>query len=275
MPELPEVETVARGLSKVLEGKRIARALVRRPDLRRPFPEGLARHLKGKTILRIDRRAKYVLVHLSADLVLLIHLGMSGRILLGSGAAPKGKHAHFAIETEDRAYACLEDPRRFGCVDLAREDELDHHPLLAGLGPEPFDPALDAKGFHQRLVRKRGPVKVALLDQALIAGVGNIYASESLFRSKILPMRPADSLSPTESRILLANLRAVLSEAIASGGSTLRDHVRPDGELGYFQHRFAVYDKEGEPCPRCRSKAKILRIVQAGRSSFYCQRCQR
>lgn len=275
MPELPEVETVARGLAKVLVGKRIARALVRRADLRLPFPKGLAQRLKGRTILKIDRRAKYVLVHLSEGLALLIHLGMSGRMLLGTGAAPKGKHAHFAIETEDGAHACLEDPRRFGCVDLANEIDLDRHRLLAGLGPEPFDPALDAKTFRERLARKRGPIKVALLDQALIAGVGNIYASESLFRSKILPTRPANSLSPSEVKALLADLRAVLSEAIASGGSTLRDHVRPDGELGYFQHHFAVYDKEGEPCPRCRSKAEILRIVQAGRSSFYCQRCQR
>ncbi len=275
MPELPEVETVARGLAKILEGKTIEKALVRRPDLRLPFPKGLAAKLKGLRVLHIGRRAKYVLMHLSNDLVLLIHLGMSGRILLGQGTVPTGKHAHFVLLMQDGAWACLEDPRRFGCVDLLDADSQDRHPLLAGLGPEPFDSKLDARLFMQRLARKKGPIKPALMDQALIAGVGNIYASEALFRARLSPERPCNSLTEQECEALLQALRQVLEEAIASGGSTLRDHVRPDGELGYFQHHFAVYARQGDPCPRCKSKAKIQRILQAGRSSFYCQRCQR
>jgi formamidopyrimidine-DNA glycosylase len=274
MPELPEVETVARGLAKVLLGKTIDKALVRRPDLRQPFPKGLAGKLKGLSIRRIWRRAKYLLLDLSSGETLLIHLGMSGRILLGQGAAPEGKHKHFVLLCQDGAYACLEDPRRFGLVDLIAPGKLADHPLLANLGPEPFDPALDAKLLLEKLSSKRGPIKPALMDQTLIAGIGNIYASEALFRCRISPLRPSNVMTLAECRKLLKALRDVLQEAIASGGSTLRDHVRPDGELGYFQHHFAVYDKAGEPCPRCKAKGRIQRIVQAGRASFYCQHCQ-
>lgn len=275
MPELPEVETVARGLDKALAGRTIVQALVKRPDLRLPFPKGLAARLKNQQIRSVARRAKYLLLRLSGGQILLVHLGMSGRFRLGHGQAPEGKHVHFVIMCGDGVYAALEDPRRFGCVDLVMENDLDAHPLLAGLGPEPFDPALDAKSFHARLAARRGPVKPALLDQALVAGIGNIYASEALFRARIDPTRPGNSLSPAECKALLAALREVLSEAIESGGSTLRDHVRPDGELGYFQHRFAVYGKADQPCPRCKGKAAIRKIAQAGRSTFYCQRCQR
>jgi formamidopyrimidine-DNA glycosylase len=274
MPELPEVETVARGLSQVLTGKTILKALVRRPDLRKPFPKNLGTRLAGQTIRKITRRAKFVLVHLGDGSVLLIHLGMSGRILLGSGAPPEGKHKHFVLVCAGGSYACLEDPRRFGLVDLIAPDKLNEHPMLAGLGPEPFDPTLDAKKFHALLSERKGPIKPTLMDQGLIAGIGNIYASEALFRAQISPLRPSKGLALRESRALLKALRGVLTEAIESGGSTLRDHVRPDGGLGYFQHHFAVYDRDGEACPRCKTKSRVQRIVQAGRATFYCQRCQ-
>lgn len=275
MPELPEVETVARGLAKVLLGRTIVNALVRRPDLRQPFPKGLAARLKGQKIERIGRRAKYLLIDLSGGDTLIAHLGMSGRFLLGKGEAPKGKHAHFVILCEDGNYACLEDPRRFGLVDLARTEEVEAHALLAGLGPEPFDPALTTKRFHALLSGRTGPIKTVLLDQKLVVGIGNIYASEALFAAGISPARKACEVTPKEAAKLLGCLRQVLEAAIKSGGSSLRDHVRPDGELGYFQHHFQVYDKEGQPCPRCQGKSRIQRVTQAGRSSFYCQRCQR
>ncbi|MBF0166771.1 MAG: bifunctional DNA-formamidopyrimidine glycosylase/DNA-(apurinic or apyrimidinic site) lyase [Alphaproteobacteria bacterium] len=275
MPELPEVETVVQGLRKVLEGAVIEQAWVRRPDLRLPFPKGLAGKLKGQTIERIARRAKYVLCHLSKGQVLLIHLGMSGRVKLGKGAIPEGKHAHFVIRTDDGNWACLEDPRRFGAVDLIDQALLSSHPFLAGLGPEPLEKDFDGKMLHKGLARRKGPIKPALMDQKLVAGIGNIYASEALFRAFISPLRPCSSLTLTECKALVRTVKDVLAAAIESGGSSLRDHVRPDGELGYFQHHFAVYAQEGEACPRCRAKARILRIVQAGRSSFYCKRCQR
>lgn len=275
MPELPEVETVARGLAKVLLGKTIAQAQIRRPDLRKPFPKDLAKRLQGRKIADIGRRAKYVLIRLANQETLIVHLGMSGRILLGKGEPPKGKHAHFALVTTDGAYACLEDPRRFGLVDIASKGEIDAHPLLAGLGLEPFDPELDAKRFHNLLSRRSGPVKTALLDQKLVVGIGNIYASEALFRAGLSPLRKACAVTAKEAEKLLGAIRQVLEEAIESGGSSLRDHIRPDGELGYFQHHFNVYDKEGQPCPRCLAKSRVTRVILAGRSSFYCQRCQR
>ncbi len=280
MPELPEVETVRRGLEPVLAGRVIASAEVRRPDLRWPFPERLAERLTGRRVTALRRRSKYLLGDLDGGETLIVHLGMSGRLLV-SGAqvgafhhahAAPAKHDHVVLDIEGGARITFNDARRFGAVDLWPTGDLDAHRLLAGLGPEPLGNGFDGAYLAGRLAGRRTPVKAALGDQRLVAGLGNIYLAEALWRARISPLRLAADVTAAEAETLAAAVRAVLLDAIDAGGSSLRDYRQADGELGYFQHAFAVYGREGEPCPRC--GATIARAVQAGRSSFYCPGCQ-
>ena len=293
MPELPEVETVRRGLQPVLEGRRIAAAVVRRADLRLPFPPRLAERLTGRRVERLRRRAKYILADLDGGETLIVHLGMSGRFtvypagsnegaMLGEfhhaapeAAAGAGKHDHVLLETAEGARLVYNDHRRFGLMLLEPTAGLDAHRLFAGLGPEPLDPPLGAAALGARLRNKAAPIKAALLDQRVVAGLGNIYVSEALHRAGIHPGRAAGSLSPPRIARLADAVTAVLAAAIAAGGSTLRDHAQVNGELGYFQHAFRVYDRAGTPCPTPGCPGTVRRIVQAGRSTFYCARCQR
>ena len=280
MPELPEVETVRRGLEPVLVGHVIAHADVRRPDLRRPFPPGLADRLTGARVAALRRRSKYLLADLGGGDTLLVHLGMSGRVLVSG--APIGafhhahpgpeKHDHVVLDLDDGARLTFNDARRFGLIDLVPTPALDAHPLLAGLGPEPLGNAFSAATLAPRLANRFAPIKAILLDQRVVAGLGNIYVCEALWRARISPLREAGAVTPEETETLVAAIRAVLTEAIAAGGSSLRDYRRADGELGYFQHSFSVYGREGAPCPR--GDGTIARVVQSGRSSFFCPACQ-
>jgi len=272
MPELPEVETVMRGLQGVLEGRVIRRAAVHRAGLRWPFPPGLAERLTGARVLGFRRRAKYMLMRLGGEDSVLIHLGMSGRMLIGPAlpnAAPA--HEHMTLETEEGVRVGFIDPRRFGSVDLMPTEMEDSHRLLAGLGPEPLGEGFNAAMLSAALAGRRTPIKAALLDQGTVAGLGNIYVCEALFRAGISPRRLAGSVGG-------ARAARLVPEAIAAGGSSLRDYVQPDGELGYFQHAWKVYGREGEPCAHCPGLpgcAGVARLVQAGRSTFYCPRTQR
>lgn len=280
MPELPEVETVARGLAAVWEGRRFISVLCRRPDLRKPFPAAFAERLTGRRIERMGRRAKYLVVTLDDDLAMIGHLGMSGRMVISKGRnEPPGRHDHVEFITDDGTMVTFCDPRRFGLLDLCAASAVDNHKLLACLGPEPLAETFSAKVLAAALDGKATPIKAALLDQAVVAGLGNIYVSESLFRSRILPTRHAGSLTAKEIVRLVEAIKAVLVEAIAAGGSSLKDHVQPSGELGYFQHSFAVYDRAGEACPDCDCTLALTggvqRIVQSGRSTFYCAKKQR
>ncbi|MBL8690868.1 MAG: bifunctional DNA-formamidopyrimidine glycosylase/DNA-(apurinic or apyrimidinic site) lyase [Rhodospirillaceae bacterium] len=276
MPELPEVETVRRGLAMALEGKRLSRVEVRRPDLRRPFPERFAERLRGRRIASFRRRAKYLLLGLDSDEDWLIHLGMSGRMLVGQGWPNElDAHDHVVIGAEDGTVVRFNDARRFGVMDLIAAGETEAHPLIKDIGPEPLDAAFDGRALAARLKGKAAPIKAALLDQRVVAGIGNIYASEALFRAGISPTRKAGTVQGERAEKLMAAVKAVLNEAIKSGGSSLRDHRQTSGELGYFQHNFKVYGKDGKPCPVCRSKTGIRHLVQSGRSTFYCAKCQR
>lgn len=280
MPELPEVETVMRGMAARLEGRVLTRAEVRRADLRGPLPPGLAVRLAGARVLGFRRRAKYILMRLSGGDSLLLHLGMSGRVVLrrvGANEAPPA-HEHLLLVTDDGWEMGLIDPRRFGMLDLVPTAAEDGHKLLAGLGPEPFDPALSPARFAASLAGKASPIKAALLDQRVIAGLGNIYVAEALFTAGISPRRLAGSISAARAGRLLEAVRTTLNAAIAAGGSSLRDYVQPDGELGYFQHAWKVYGREGELCPDCPGLpgcAGVKRFTQAGRSTFYCPKRQR
>ncbi len=280
MPELPEVETVRRGLATVLEGRRLARVQAFRPDLRLPLPEDFAQMLTGRRVRSVGRRAKYLVISVEDGPVLLGHLGMSGRVVIAPAHDdPPRKHDHVRFLTEDGMLVTYTDPRRFGLFVFAPAADPQSHPLLAGLGPEPLDDAFTPAVLTRAFKEKITPVKVALLDQRIVAGIGNIYASEALFRAGIAPMRAAGSLTSREAEALVPAIKSVLGEAIAAGGSSLRDHVQPSGELGYFQHRFAVYDREGEACPGCdcdRSRTGgVRRLAQSGRSTFYCSHRQR
>jgi formamidopyrimidine-DNA glycosylase len=278
MPELPEVETVARGLALRMEGKKIARVELRRPDLRVPLPLGLKKKLEGIPIARIGRRAKYILVHLADGGVLLLHLGMTGRIVLAAADAemvPDDPHDHVVFTMEDGAVVRFNDARRFGRIDYMREEALDRHPLLKDLGPEPLGNEFNGPALAARLAGKRTPVKAALLDQRVVAGLGNIYVSESLYQAGLSPRRLAATVAGERAERLAAAIRDVLTRAIAAGGSSLRDYVQATGELGYFQHEWAVYGHEGEKCPGCDCPGAIKRITQSGRSTFYCPRRQR
>lgn len=287
MPELPEVETVRRGLVPAMEGKRIARAEVRRPDLRWPFPERMAERLAGAGIDRLRRRSKYILADLSTGETLLVHLGMTGRMIVSGIAAPyvpgqfhhahplTEKHDHVVFDMEDGARVTFNDARRFGAMDLMPTDRAEAHPLLAALGPEPLGNDFHAEGLAARLKGRKGPVKVLLLDQRIVAGLGNIYVSEALHRAGIHPERAGGSIPRDGLERLVGDIRAVLAEAIEAGGSSLRDYRQADGELGYFQHSFRVYDRAGAPCPTPGCTGSVQRIVQGGRSSYYCATCQR
>jgi formamidopyrimidine-DNA glycosylase len=290
MPELPEVETVRRGLEPALAGRLIRRAEVRRPDLRWPLPPGLAARLTGARAIALRRRSKYLLIDLDGGATLLVHLGMSGRMILEAPRpsaepdAPLGRfvhpvrplaqHDHVVLELEDGGRIAFNDPRRFGAMDLWPTAALEAHPRLAGLGPEPLGDAFDASYLRGRLAGRGAAIKAALLDQAVVAGLGNIYVCEALWRAGLSPLRPSGEVSGGEAGRLVAAIRAVLLEAIEAGGSSLRDHRRVDGGLGYFQHAFAVYGRAGQPCLRPGCGGAVLRLVQSGRSSFHCPRCQ-
>ena len=274
MPELPEVETVMRGLRARMEGRVIRRAEVRRPNLRWPFPDGLAARLTGARVLGFRRRAKYILMRLDGGGSVLLHLGMSGRMLIRRhGANEPILHEHVGMETDDGWVVGFVDPRRFGSIDLVATDAEDGHRLLAGLGPEPLDDAFTPAVLSAALAGRRTPIKAALLDQRVVAGLGNIYVCEALFRAGIAPTRHAADVAGAQAARLVPEIKATLHEAIAAGGSTLRDYVQPDGELGYFQHAWQVYGREGERCPACPGPPACLgiaRVVQSGRSTFLC-----
>ena len=268
MPELPEVETTVRGLERVLQGRRLTRVEPRREDMRRAFPEDLGQRLTGAVVTGLARRAKYGLLATDRGDTMVFHLGMSGRWRIDP--AELDKHDHLVLETEDGHRLALNDPRRFGSVDLVRTDALPGWPAFAGLGPEPFD--LTAEDLRRRLAGRQAAIKLLLLDQRIVAGLGNIYVCEALHRAGINPNRAGGRVSLERLRRLVPAIRTVLDEAIAAGGSTLRDYAQPDGALGYFSTNFAVYDREGHACP-CGGTVK--RFAQGGRSTWYCPKCQR
>lgn len=274
MPELPEVETVRLGLVPVLEGRRFVKVTARRPDLRVPLPQGFAKRLTGRRVEKLARRAKYILAHLDGGEILLMHLGMSGRFTVGARGG-LGPHDHIVFETDGGARIVFTDHRRFGLMTLLGEDEQAKHKLLAGLGPEPLSDGFSPAYLTGALKGKRTPLKAALLDQRVVAGLGNIYVCEALFRAGVSPKRIAATLSREGAKKLVAASKAVLRDAIKAGGSSLRDYKRTNGELGYFQHNFSVYDREGQACARKACAGVVKRIVQAGRSTFYCAKCQR
>ena len=283
MPELPEVETVRRGLAPAMEGARIARAEVNRPDLRWPFPERMAERLTGARILALRRRSKYLLLDLDTGETLLIHLGMSGRMQVSG--APVGdfyhphpaplKHDHVVFHLEGGARVTFNDARRFGAMDLMETAQEAGHWLIRDIGPEPLGNDFHETYLAARLAGRASPLKTLLLDQQIVAGLGNIYVSEALYRASLDPRRAGRSVTSAEVSRLVPVIRQVLGEAIEAGGSSLRDHRQADGNLGYFQHTFRVYDREGAPCPTPGCSGHILRIVQSGRSSFLCPLCQR
>lgn len=274
MPELPEVETTRRGLALKLEGRRIARIEARRPDLRFPLPKNFARTIQGRRVEALERRAKYILIRLEGDLVWMIHLGMSGRMVIRAGWPNDiGPHDHVIFATEDGAAVTFNDARRFGMMDLVPGRQLADHRLLAGIGPEPLGAEFTPAVLAAALAGKKTPMKAALLDQTVVAGLGNIYVCEALFRAGIHPEKLAGTVKADKLAKLVPAIKAVLGEAIEAGGSSLRDYVQSDGELGYFQTRFRVYDREGEACVAC--KSRVQRIVQSGRSTFFCKRCQK
>jgi formamidopyrimidine-DNA glycosylase len=275
MPELPEVETVRRGLALKMSGRRILQAELRRPDLRRPFPPALAARLDGARIGELGRRGKYILIELDSDGLLLLHLGMSGRVTAGSAALPDAPHDHVVLRLDDGTVIRFNDARRFGLLDYVKRGEEKQHPLLAGLGPEPLEAEFNGAYLTAALAGKMTPIKSALLDQKIVAGLGNIYVCEALFRSAVSPRRLAASIGRGRAQRLVNGVRTVLTEAIEAGGSSVRDYVQANGELGYFQHRWAVYGHEGDPCPGCDCDGAVRRIVQSGRSTFFCARRQR
>lgn len=271
MPELPEVETTVRGLARYLVGERLVRVEPRRDGLRRPFPPDLVQAMTGAQVTALDRRAKYGLVHIDRGQTMVFHLGMSGRWRIEPESL--GRHDHLVLETAGGHVLALCDPRRFGSVDLVETAALDAWPPFAAMGPEPLGPGLDPAGLKAALGRRSAAIKLMLLDQKIVAGLGNIYVCEALFRAGIDPRKAAGNVSGQALGRLVPAIKAVLTEAIAAGGSTLRDYARPDGELGYFSKQFDVYGREGLPCTRC--TAPIRRIVQGGRSTWYCAKCQK
>lgn len=269
MPELPEVETTVRGLENILLGCKLKRVEPRRADLRRAFPEGLGQRLTGACVTRLGRRGKYGLIETDRDDTLVFHLGMSGKWRIDP--MDIGAHDHLLIETNEGRTVVLNDPRRFGSVDLVSTAGLSEWGPIAELGPEPME--ITAGELLEKLKGRSAPIKALLLEQRVVAGLGNIYVCETLHRARINPRRAGISISAAMVERLIETIRQVISEAIEAGGSTLRDYARPDGELGYFSKQFAVYDREGRSCPKC--AATIRRIVQGGRSTFYCPKCQR
>lgn len=283
MPELPEVETVMRGIEPAMTGCKIDRLTLNRPDLRWPFPDGMTERVSGTTVLGLRRRSKYILADLDSDETLLIHLGMSGRILvsgdpLGNFAhdhPPIEKHDHVIFSMANGARITFNDPRRFGAMDLLDTKLGDSHLLLRNIGPEPFGNAFHEDYLVNIIKTKNSPIKSVLLDQRIVAGLGNIYVCEVLFRAGISPKKIAGKISRKRTTPLASIIRRVLDDAIKAGGSTLKDFRHSDGELGYFQHTFKVYGREGQSCVNAGCGANIKRIVQSGRSSFYCPKCQR
>lgn len=276
MPELPEVETVMRGLAARMDGRALAEVEARRPDLRWPLPDGFAARLAGRRVVALRRRAKYILIDLDDGMSWMIHLGMSGRMLISDGAKPVlAAHDHVVFGTDDGTWVRFNDARRFGMMDLWPTDGIERHRLLKGIGPEPLGNAFSGPALESALAGKHTPIKAALLDQKVVAGVGNIYACEALHRSGISPRRMALNVHGARAERLAAAVKTVLTEAIAAGGSSLRDHRQVSGELGYFQHTFRVYDRAGESCRTPDCTGTVARLVQAGRSTFYCPRCQR
>lgn len=278
MPELPEVETVRRGLMPALLGRSLSRVVVRRRDLRFPLPRDFASRIEGQRVLGIERRGKYLLIGLTGGLVWLVHLGMSGSFRFGADAG-RLTHDHLVIATDAGVLIAFHDPRRFGFMDLAPSEAIDRHPRLAGLGVDPLSPGFTPAYLRSRLAGRRCALKTALMDQAVVAGMGNIYASESLFRAGLSPARAAGRVPARQLKQLTAAIGAVFADAIAAGGSSLKDHVQPTGELGCFQHSFAVYDRAGQPCPGCTCDAVatggVRRIVLGGRATYFCPRRQR
>ena len=283
MPELPEVETVRRGLEPAMTGAVIAKASVNRPDLRWPFPDNMAGRLTGQKVLGLRRRSKYILMDLASGETLLVHLGMSGRMTVSGD--PLGqfahnhpsaeKHDHVVFDMDNGARVTFNDPRRFGAMDLLETATADAHKLLCDIGPEPLGNDFNESYLVDQLKSRKTPIKSALLDQKIVAGLGNIYVCETLYRAGISPKRHVNKISAPRIAELVPIIREVLSEAIEAGGSSLRDFRQADGELGYFQHSFDVYGREGEPCKTPECGKVILRITQSGRSSFYCAQCQR
>lgn len=286
MPELPEVETVRRGLTPALAGARLSRVETRRPDLRFPLPDDFVQRLTGARIERLDRRAKYLLAPLDRGDTLVMHLGMTGRFEVDDGRAatrpgdhyyaapPDPKHEHVVFETEAGARVTYSDPRRFGFMGLAPTDRLSEHPWFAGMGPEPLGPDFGADLLAAAFKGRKQSPKTLLLDQRIVAGLGNIYVCEALHRAGISPLRPAGEIAAARLEPLARAVREVLQEAIEAGGSTLKDYAGADGALGYFQHRFQAYGREGEPCVNPGCTGVVERITQAGRSTFFCSVCQ-
>lgn len=287
MPELPEVETVRRGLQPALEGARLTRVEARRPDLRFPLPDGFVQRLTGATIERLDRRAKYLLAPLDRGDTLVMHLGMTGRFEIEAAekairpgdfvyaVPPDPKHAHVVFETDAGCRVTYYDPRRFGFMGLVPTDQIASHPWFAAMGPEPLGPDFTPEVLEKAFAGRKQSPKTLLLDQRIVAGLGNIYVCEALHRSHISPLKPAGKIPKSKMPMLVQVIREVLEEAIVAGGSTLRDFASTDGALGYFQHSFRVYGREGEACPTPGCGGTIERIVQGGRSTFFCPKCQK
>ncbi|MFO1037426.1 MAG: bifunctional DNA-formamidopyrimidine glycosylase/DNA-(apurinic or apyrimidinic site) lyase [Geminicoccaceae bacterium] len=271
MPELPEVETTMRALRARLTGRRFVTVDQRRADMRFPLPRELPQRLRGRQVVGLSRRAKFIELALDDGNEVLLHLGMSGRLLFDG--EPRGVHEHLTFGFDDGTVLRFVDPRRFGMLDLLPQAERTTHKWLRHLGLEPLDPAFDGTALQSVLQGRRTALKLAIMDQRLVVGVGNIYASESLFRAGLSPKRTAGWLRPSQAARLATMIREVLEEAIEAGGSSLRDYVQSNGELGNFQRNFRVYDREGMPCPTCASP--VRRLVQGGRATFHCSRCQR
>jgi formamidopyrimidine-DNA glycosylase len=283
MPELPEVETVRLGLEPVMKGRTIVKAETHREGLRTPFPENLAATLKGRKIASLERRSKYLLLRLDGKKdaeILVLHLGMSGRIRVVKDAAAfkPEKHDHLILRLDNASAMVFNDPRRFGMAFLIKDGERETHPAFRNIGPEPFSKVFTGAVLQESLKKRSSAIKQSLMDQKLVAGIGNIYASEALYEAAISPFRKSSEITLKEAEKLVETIRAVLESALKSGGSSLRDYRRADGSEGYFQHHFAVYDRAGKPCPRCAAngrKSVILKTVQGGRATYYCERCQK
>jgi formamidopyrimidine-DNA glycosylase len=289
MPELPEVETVVRGIRPRLVGRRVVKLVQRRPDLRTALPKRFSQRVEGRLVSAVERRAKYILVRLdgrvdesqgqgdgAGDDYLIIHLGMSGRLVLGARPAHEsGVHEHVEFATDDGSVFRFSDPRRFGIMDLVRVSQIETDPRFAPLGPEPLSPNFTAAVLGAALKGRDTSIKAALLDQRIVAGIGNIYACEALFMAGISPRRSAGTVQGDRCARLVEAIKDVLTRAIAAGGSSARDYVQASGEAGWFQHAWAVYDREGKPCPGCDCGRAVKRLVQGGRSTFYCAKRQR
>lgn len=274
MPELPEVETVCRGLVHLLQGKRLVRVDVRRKNLRIAFPPRMAEALTGRRITRIYRRAKYIIMNLDDANVVIAHLGMSGRMTTAAPGQPLDAHDHVVFHADDGTEVRFNDPRRFGLMTLCAQDQIDSHKLFKAQGPDPLSEAFTPAMLTAALKGRTTAIKAALLDQRIVVGLGNIYVCEALFRSGLSPKRKSGTINLARAQKLVPDIKAVLAEAIKVGGSSLRDHIQPNGELGYFQHNWRVYGREDESC-RNSNLHRIKRIVQGGRSTFYCPRCQK